>query len=167
MSLTTRRTTHRLAIDAPADLIFSTLRDSSHWPYLDGLTVYSERVSGDDFNHELRTSVAASGALHSSHCHRVFDAAGRRADFRQLGLEPPLLQLGGGWEIHGTDAGSLVTLNHEFAVQPDSEALSELINANIDEYSRRELEALRHSCERGARLLQQHSQVAAATARKA
>ena len=57
MSLTTRRTTHRLTIDAPADLIFAMLRDSSHWPYLDGLTVYSERVSGDDADHELRTSV--------------------------------------------------------------------------------------------------------------
>ena len=134
MSLTTRRTTHRLTIDAPADLIFTVLRDSSHWPYLDGLTVYSERVSGDDSDHELRTSVVANGSLNSSHCHRVFDAKEHRAEFRQLGVEPPLLSLGGGWAVHRV----------------------------IDEYSRRELEALRLSCERLALLLRQHSTMGAA-----
>ena len=70
-----------------------------HWPYLDGLTVYSERVSGDDAGHELRTSVVSNGSLSSSHCWRVFDAASHRAEFRQLDLESPLLQLGGDWEI--------------------------------------------------------------------
>lgn len=37
----TYRTSHRLGINAPADLVFSVLRDASHWPCLDGLTVYS------------------------------------------------------------------------------------------------------------------------------
>lgn len=95
----THRTTHRLGINAPADLVFSMLRDASHWPYLDGLTVYSERVSGDDAGHELRTSVVSNGSLSSSHCWRVFDAASHRAEFHQLDLEPPLRELGGGWEI--------------------------------------------------------------------
>ncbi|MDR7081604.1 hypothetical protein J2X01_000885 [Arthrobacter ginsengisoli] len=157
MSLTTRRTTHRLTINAPADLIFAMLRDSSHWPYLDGLTVYSERVSGDDANHELRTSVAANGSLSSSHCHRIFDAAGHRAEFRQLGLEHPLLSLGGEWSIHRAEGSSEVTLNHEFEVDEEDGELPEQIHRTIDEYSRRELEALRLSCERLARLLLQHS----------
>lgn len=157
MSLTTRRTTHRLSIDAPEDLIFSMLRDSSHWPYLDGLTVYTERVSGDDSSHELRTSVVANGSLNSSHCRRVFDAAGHRAEFRQLELEPPLLLLGGDWEIRRAEGLSVVTLNHEYEVEGDVEELSERIHRNIDEYSRRELEALRLSCERLARLVQHHS----------
>ena len=133
------------------------LRDSSHWPYLDGLTVYSERVSGDDSNHELRTSVVANGSLNSSHCHRVFDAEGHRAEFRQLGLEPPLLSLGGGWAIHRTDAYSEVTLDHAFEVDEEAGELPELVHRVIDEYSRRELEALRLSCERLALLLRQHS----------
>ena len=162
MPLTTRRTTHRLTIDAPADLIFTVLRDSSHWPYLDGLTVYSERVSGDDSNHELRTSVVANGSLNSSHCRRVFDAEGHRAEFRQLGLEPPLLSLGGGWAIHRTDGFSEVTLDHEFEVDEDSGELPELVHRVIDEYSRRELEALRLSCERLALLLRQHSEISPA-----
>ena len=157
MSLTTRRTTHRLTIDAPADLIFTVLRDSSHWPYLDGLTVYSERVSGDDSDHELRTSVVANGSLNSSHCHRVFDAKEHRAEFRQLGVEPPLLSLGGGWAVHRTDGYSEVTLDHEFEVEGESGELPELVHRVIDEYSRRELEALRLSCERLALLLRQHS----------
>jgi aromatase len=155
--LTTRRTTHRLTIDAPADLIFSVLRDSSHWPYLDGLTVYSERVSGDDASHELRTSVAANGSLNSSHCRRVFDSEGHRAEFRQLGLEHPLLSLGGGWAICRAEGLSEVTLNHEFEVDEESGELPEFIHRTIDEYSRRELEALRLSCERLAVLLRQHS----------
>ena len=177
MPLTTRRTTHRLTIGAPADLIFTVLRDSSHWPFLDGLTVYSERVSGDDSNHELRTSVVANGSLNSSHCHRVFDAEGHRADFRQLGLEPPLVRLDGGWEILRTEEFSEVTLHHEFEVDEEAGELPELIHRTIDEYSRRELEALRLSCERLALLLQQHSGTAtgapsatnpaATTARKA
>lgn len=91
MSKTMRRTTHRLSIDAPGELIFRMLRDSSHWPYLDGLTVYSERVSGDDTSHELRTSVVSNGSLCSTHCHRIFHDAELQADFRQLGLEAPLL----------------------------------------------------------------------------
>jgi len=157
LSLTTRRTTHRLTIDAPADLIFTVLRDSSHWPYLDGLTVYSERVSGDDSDHELRTSVVANGSLNSSHCHRVFDAEEHRAAFRQLGMEPPLLSLGGGWAVHRTDGYSEVTLDHEFEVEEESGELPELVHRVIDEYSRRELEALRLSCERLALLLRQHS----------
>ena len=177
MPLTTRRTTHRLTIGAPADLIFTVLRDSSHWPYLDGLTVYSERVSGDDSNHELRTSVVANGSLNSSHSHRVFDADGHRAGFRQLGLERPLVRLDGGWEILRAEEFSEVTLHHEFEVDEEAGELPELIHRTIDEYSRRELEALRLSCERLAQLLQQHSGAAggapsatnpsAATARKA
>lgn len=157
MSLTTRQTTHRLTIEAPADLIFAMLRDSSHWPYLDGLTVYAERVSGDDADHELRTSVVANGSLNSSHCHRIFDATGHRAEFRQLGLEPPLLSLGGGWAIRPAEGSSEVTLDHEFEVDEDAGELPEQIHHAIDEFSQRELEALRLSCERLALLLSQHS----------
>lgn len=158
VSLTTRRTTHRLTIKAPADLIFTVLRDSSHWPFLDGLTVYSERVSGDDADHELRTSVVANGALNSSHCHRVFDAAGHRGEFQQLGLEHPLLSLGGGWAILRADGACEITLTHEFEVdEEEAGELSELVHHTIDEYSRRELEALRLSSERLSLLVQQHS----------
>ncbi|WP_427135751.1 SRPBCC family protein [Pseudarthrobacter sp. S9] len=172
MHRTTRRTTHRLSIDAPEDLIFSMLRDSSHWPYLEGLTVYSERVSGDDSAHELRTSVVANGSLSSSHCRRVFDAAGHRAEFHQLDLEPPLLLLGGDWDIRRAEGLSVVTLNHEYEVD-DSEVdggageLSERIGRSIDDYSRRELEALRLSCERLALLLQHHSTQNHTTAKEA
>lgn len=157
MLQTTRRTTHRLSIDAPGDLVFRMLLDSSHWPYLDGLTVYSERVSGDESSHELRTSVVVNGALSSSHCHRSFDAAELRADFRQLGLESPLLRLDGGWAIRRAEGQSEVTLEHEFEVEEDAGELPELIHRTIDEYSRRELEALRLSCEHLAVLLQLHS----------
>jgi aromatase len=157
MSFTTRRITHRLTIEAPGDLIFRMLRDSSHWPYMDGLTVYSERVSGDDTDHELRTSVVANGSLSSSHCRRIFDDAELRAEFRQLGLESPLLRLGGGWAVRRAEGFSEVTLEHEFEVDEQAGDLPELIHRTIDEYSRRELEALRLSCERLALLLAHHS----------
>ena len=152
---TTRRTTHRLSIDAPAELVFSMLRDSSHWPYIDGLTVYSERVSGDDSAHELRTSVVSNGSLSSSHCWRVFDAPGLRAEFQQLDLEPPFRLLGGDWEIRLADGLCEVTLTHYFDV--DDDYLAERINGIIGDYGPRELEALRASCERLAVLLQHHS----------
>jgi aromatase len=161
---TTRRTTHRLSINAPGELIFRILRDSSHWPYLDGLTVYSERVSGDDWNHELRTSVVFNGSLNSSHCHRIFIDAELRAEFRQLGLEFPLLHLGGGWTIRQSDGFSEVTLDHEFEVDDSAGEFPELIHRSIDDYSQRELEALRLSCERLALLLQQHLRSTAAPA---
>lgn len=158
MALATQRTTHRLAIKAPADLIFSVLRDSSHWPFLDGLTVYSERVSGDDADHEVRTSIVANGALNSSRCHRLFDAAAHRAEFRQVGLEPPLLRLGGSWVILRSDGDSEVTLTHEFEVDGAAAGhLPELMHRMIDEYSHRELEALRLSSERLSLLVQQHA----------
>jgi hypothetical protein len=152
---TTHRTTHRLSINAPADLVFSMLRDASHWPYLDGLTVYSERVSGDDTTHELRTSVVSNGSLSSSHCWRVFDAGRHRAEFQQLNLEAPLQQLGGDWEIRQADGLTVVTLNHAFEV--DDGHLAERINGIIEDYGRRELEALRVSCERLSLLLQHHA----------
>ncbi|WP_456510219.1 SRPBCC family protein [Arthrobacter sp. TE12231] len=152
---TTHRTTHRLSINAPADLVFSMLRDASHWPYLDGLTVYSERVSGDDTTHELRTSVVSNGSLSSSHCWRVFNAARHRAEFQQLNLEAPLQQLSGDWEIRQADGLTMVTLNHAFEV--DDEHLAERINGIIEDYGRRELEALRVSCERLSLLLQHHA----------
>jgi aromatase len=159
MSLGTRRTAHRLSIDAPGDVIFSMLRDSAHWPYLDGLTVYSERVSGDDSNHVLRTSIVANGALSSSHCRRLFDAAGHRAEFRQLDADAPFLALGGAWDIQRADGQSVVTLSHEYELDDDAEELAERVTRYIDEFSRRELEALRLSSERLSRLLQQHSAV--------
>ncbi|MET4093786.1 hypothetical protein [Arthrobacter sp. UYCu712] len=155
MPQTTRRTTHRLSIDAPGDLVFRMLRDSSHWPHLDGLTVYSERVSGDEASHELRTSVVVNGSLSWSHCHRILDAAELRAEFRELGLESPRLRLDGGWAIRRAEGQSEVTLEHEFEVEENAGELPELIHRTIDEYSRRELEALRLSCERLA--LQLHS----------
>lgn len=158
MSLTTQRTTHRVTVKAPADLIFTVLRDSSHWPFMDGLTVYSERVSGDDADHELRTSIVANGALNSSRCHRLFNAAGHRAEFRQIGLEHPLLKLGGSWVILRSDGDSEVTLTHEFEVDGAAAGdLPELMQRMIDDYSRRELEALRLSSERLSLLVQQHS----------
>lgn len=163
MSLGTRRTVHRLSIDAPGDVIFSMLRDSAHWPYLDGLTVYSERVSGDDSNHELRTSIVANGSLSSSRCRRAFDAAGHRAEFRQLDVDAPFLALGGAWDVRREDGQSVVTLSHEYELDAgtddDADELAERVTRSIDEFSRRELEALRLSSERLTRLLQQHSAV--------
>jgi hypothetical protein len=159
MSLGTRRTAHRLSIDAPEDVIFSMLRDSAHWPYLDGLTVYSERVSGDDSNHVVRTSIVANGALSSSRCRRLFDPAGHRAEFRQLDVDAPFLALGGAWDIHRADGQSVVTLSHEYELDDDAEELAGRVTRYIDEFSRRELEALRLSSERLSRLLQQHSAV--------
>ncbi|MFH5877362.1 hypothetical protein [Arthrobacter sp. NA-172] len=150
-------TTHRLSIDAPADLIFSMLKDSAHWPYLDGLTVYAERVNGDGSNHELRTSVVANGSLSSSSCHRAFDAARQRAEFRQLDLEAPFVALGGEWEIHRAGGLSVVTLHHEYELDDDTEDLAEQVNQTIDEFSRRELHALKVSSERVIQLLQQYS----------
>ena len=162
MSLTTRRTAHRLTIEAPGDLIFRILRESSHWPYLDGLTVYAERVSGDDSGHELRTSIVANGSLSSSHCQRVFDASELRAEFRQLGLEPPLRSLCGGWAIRRAEGFSEVILEHEFEVDEDAGDLPELIHRTLNDFSRRELEALRLSCERIALLVQQDPAAGAA-----
>jgi hypothetical protein len=162
---TTHRTTHRTSINAPADLVFGMLRDASHWPYLDGLTVYSERVSGDDTTHELRTSVVSNGSLSSSHCWRVFDAASHRAEFQQLDLEPPLRQLVGDWEVSTADGLSVVTLNHGFDV--DDEHLTGRINGIIEDYARRELEALRVSCERLSVLLQHHTPQGQPTTRPA
>jgi hypothetical protein len=105
-----------------------------------------------------------NGSLNSSHCHRIFIAAELRAEFRQLGLEFPLLHLGGGWTIRQSDGFSEVTLDHEFEVDDSAGELPELIHRSINDYSQRELEALRLSCERLALLLQQHLRSTAAPA---
>ncbi|MET3810077.1 hypothetical protein [Arthrobacter sp. UYEF3] len=161
VSLTTRGTTHRLAINAQSDLVFGVLRDTSHWPYLDGLTVYSERVGGDDREHELRISVVANGALSSSHCRRFLDAAGRRIVFEVSRPEAPLLRLAGGWAVsEGGDADqglAVVTLSHEYEVDDGAAELSSWIHRSIDDFGQRELAALKLGSERLAALLRQHS----------
>ena len=73
------------------------------------------------------------------------------------GWNRPLVRLDGGWEILRAEDSSEVTLHHEFEVDEEPGELPELIHRTIDEYSRRELEALRLSCERLALLLEQHS----------
>lgn len=161
MSLTTRGTTHQLAIDAPGDLVFGVLRDASHWPYLDGLTIYSEHVSGDEWEHELRISVVANGALSSSHCRRLLDPGRLRILFEQARPEAPLVRLAGGLAVtRGADdeAGlAVVTLSHEYEVEDGAADLSSWIHRSIDDYGQRELAALKLSCERLAVLLRQHS----------
>lgn len=163
MSLTTRGMTHRLAIAAPGELVFGVLRDASHWSFLDGLNVYSERVSGDERDHELRISVVVNGALSSSHCRRFLDPAGQRILFEHPTPEAPLVRLAGGWSVtEGTDADeglAVVTLNHEYEVEDGAAELSSWIHRSIDDYGQRELAALKLSCERLAVLLRQHSGV--------
>lgn len=150
-------TSHRVSIDAPADVIFDLLRHSVHWPYVDGLMVYAERVSGDDSSHELQTSLVANGSLWSSLCHRVFHAAGQRAEFRQLNVAAPFVALGGQWEIQRAGGLTVVALHHEYELDDHTEDLADQVNQTIDEFSRRELEALKITSERVARLLLQHS----------
>lgn len=152
---TTHRASHRLAIDAPEDLIFSILRESSHWPYLDGLTVYSERIRGDESNHELRISVLFNGFLSSSHCHRAFDAEQYRVEFHHSDLESPLVRLGGAWSISRAQGVSVVTLDHEYELEEVSAGLTEAMYHQIDDYSRQELDALKRCSERHLRLMPQ------------
>jgi hypothetical protein len=52
--------------------------------------------------------------------HRLSIDAELRAEFRQLGLEFPLLHLGGGWSIRRLERFSEVTLEHEFEAPPEA-----------------------------------------------
>ena len=84
---------------------------------------------------------------------------GTRRTAHRLSIDAPFLALGGAWEIHQADGQSVVTLGHEYELDDDTEELAGRVTRFIDEFSRRELEALRLSSERLARLLQQHSAV--------
>jgi aromatase len=60
-------------------------------------------------------------------------------------------------DVPRADGQSVVTLSHEYELDDDAEELAERVTRYIDEFSRRELEALRLSSERLSQLLQQHS----------
>ncbi|MDQ0028646.1 hypothetical protein [Arthrobacter bambusae] len=164
MSNATRDTTHQLVIDAPAGLVFTLLRSSSHWPDLEGLTVYAEQISGDDLAHETRISVAAHGGITSTNFQRVIDPERRRIHFKHSSPDAPTLRTAGSWQVDDATqrpstgpASSVVTLNHEYQVEDSSAEVQAWILETIDEYAQRELEALRRSCERLASLMKEHA----------
>ncbi|MFC8410062.1 hypothetical protein [Arthrobacter sp. NPDC057259] len=160
MSHATRTTTHQLVVDAPAELVFSLLSAASHWPDLDGVTVYAEQIGGDERDNEVRISFAVDGALMSTHFRRLIDAEERSIRFQHSGPDTTPYQVSGSWHVDlaaddptpGPGA-SVVTLVHEYLIEEGSEEVwAEEI---FDEYARRELAALRRSCER-LQLLQRH-----------
>lgn len=120
MSDATRETTHQLVIDAPAGLVFALLRSSSHWPDLEGLTVYAEQIRGDDLAHEIRISVAAHDGITSTNFRRLINPDRRRIHFEHSSPDAPALRIAGSWQVNDASqrpstgpASSVVTLNHE------------------------------------------------------
>jgi aromatase len=149
-------TTHGITIDAPAGVVFEAIRDGAHWPYLNGLSVYAERISDGEDQHLMRISTVVAGELNSCTVNRTLDAASGSIYFQQTDVIDPLRTFGGEWSVTEADAGTIATVQHDFDVDAGPDTVAWL-HQTIDDSSRRELEALKATSEWLHGLLRQHA----------
>ncbi|WP_196811022.1 SRPBCC family protein [Arthrobacter sp. 35W] len=150
-------TTHGIAIDAPASVVFEALRDSAHWASVSGLTIYKEQVDGGANEHTIRISVVIGGELSSCLVARTLDPNNGTIFFQQVDVEEPLQLLIGEWTVADGETGAIVTIQHDFEVSGDPDIVMSARQA-IDDCNRRELDALKLTAEWLAGLIRKQAE---------
>ncbi|WP_427015921.1 SRPBCC family protein [Pseudarthrobacter sp. P1] len=136
-------------------MVFETLRESTHWRNISGLTVYAERITDGADDDLLRISTVMGGELNSCTLTRTLDAGNGTIYFQQTDPIEPLLAFGGEWTVAEGEVGTIVTIQHDFDVDGGADASSWLLQT-IDEGNRWELDALKLTAEWLAGLLRTH-----------
>ncbi|MEU1852698.1 aromatase/cyclase [Streptomyces sp. NPDC019990] len=134
------RTVHETEADAPADMVYLLIRDTSRWPLYLPPNVQVEQLETTGDTERLRMWATANGQVKSWTSRRVLDPAARRVEFRQEVPAAPVESVGGTWIV--TDLGadrSLLTLLHDFTVAGDRAEDVEWVERAIDTNSRAEL----------------------------
>ncbi|MFI7012227.1 aromatase/cyclase [Streptomyces sp. NPDC050145] len=134
------RTVHKAETDAPADVVYRLIEDTSRWPLYLPPNVQVEQVETSGDSERLRMWATANGQVKSWTSRRVLDPAARRIEFRQEVPAAPVETVGGTWIV--TELGperSLLTLLHDFTVADGRREDVDWVERAIDTNSRAEL----------------------------
>jgi aromatase len=132
------RTVHEVETDAPADVVYGFIADTSTWPLYFPPNVHVEQLERDGNTERLRMWATANGQVKSWTSRRVLDPEQRRIEFRQEVSAAPVESMGGTWIVE--DLGgerSKLTLLHDFTVAGDRAEDVEWVERATDTNSRR------------------------------
>ncbi|MGP4001291.1 aromatase/cyclase [Streptomyces sp. 8N706] len=147
------RTTHTIAIAAPADVVYGLICDAVKWPLYFQPNVHVEQLEFDGEQERLRMWAVANGRTKSWTSRRTLDSERRRVEFRQELSAAPLASMGGTWIVEPLGAEKTkLTLLHDFTVVGDSAADVAWVERATDTNSRTELANLQRLAERWTRL---------------
>ena len=139
----TRTTEHSITVAAPAEAVYELIADATRWPEIFTPTIHVERTAGEG-QEWLRIWAVANGQPKTWTSVRYLDPQRLAITFRQEVSSPPVLSMGGKWEIQAQGDGStLVRLLHDFTAEGDDPAHVRWITQATDTNSRAELARLR------------------------
>ncbi|MER7312133.1 MULTISPECIES: aromatase/cyclase [Streptomyces] len=146
---TSHRAVHGTEIDAPANRVYSLIRDAAEWPRYFTPTVHVERTELDARSERLRIWATANGEVKHWTSHRTLDSGGLRVRFRQEVCSPPVAAMSGEWVLRERPGGRCeLTLHHTFAAVDDRPEDVEWITTATDRNSRTELANVKALVER-------------------
>jgi aromatase len=146
--MTTRRTSHRARVAAPADTAYGIVADVTSWPLHFPPTVHAVRLSGDDREERIRIWALAGGRPRTWVSARRLAPGTRTVEFEQAEPSPPVASMGGAWRITDDGAGGCaVELTHHYAAAGDDPDALALIDRAVETNSTAELDALRRAAE--------------------
>jgi aromatase len=147
------RTTHEIAVAAPASVVYGIVSDAVRWPLHFPPNIHVEQLESDGRQERLRMWATANGRTKSWTSRRVLDGERRRVEFRQEQSAAPVKTMGGTWIVEPLGAAeSRLVLLHDFTVEGDSAADVAWVEQATDTNSRTELASLKDLAERWARL---------------
>ncbi|MFJ6294763.1 aromatase/cyclase [Streptomyces griseoviridis] len=147
------RTTHEIAVSAPASVVYGIVSDAVRWPLYFPPNVHVEELESDGRQERLRMWATANGRTKSWTSRRVLDQKRWRVEFRQEQSAAPVKTMGGTWIVERLGAAeSRLILLHDFTVEGDSASDVAWVERATDANSRTELTSLKDLAERWARL---------------
>ncbi|MFI9080853.1 aromatase/cyclase [Streptomyces sioyaensis] len=143
------RTLHRIAVAAPAEVVYGIVADVTKWPQYFAPNVHVEYLERDEGSERIHMWALANCAVKHWVSRRILAPAALSVSFRQEVSAPPVAAMGGAWVVSPVDDGSsLLELHHDFAAVDNDPAGIEWITAAVDRNSADELAGIKEIAER-------------------
>jgi ribosome-associated toxin RatA of RatAB toxin-antitoxin module len=136
------RSRHSITIPAPLPQVYGLVADVTRWPVIFTPTVHVEVLSRAGAEERFRIWALANDTVKTWTSRRHFDPTAATITFRQEQSQPPAASMAGTWTFAATDAGTEVTLLHEFAVIGDEPYSAAWLRAAVNDNSNAELAGL-------------------------
>lgn len=141
--MTTKRTRHEIAIDAPPKHVFELLADVSRWSGIFPPTVHSRRIEGNDTEETIEIWATAADEFRHWTSSRSIDEHAMTIEFRQTKPAMPLESMLGRWVIKPDGDSAHVELFHEYSVRVGHDESSGWVDDVVNANSTKELHSLR------------------------
>jgi aromatase len=148
---------HQIEIDVGADRAFALIRDVEGWPSIFPPCRSARILEQNGGRQLIEITALANGQPMTWRSERELFPEVRHIAFRQVQPSPLLERMEGSWRFHPLATGTLVVLEHRFAVKARPEGLVEGVSTaqeaqdfmvrSTDDNSRRELQALKRALE--------------------